>query len=182
MKHQTDVKFCPWINDFGCMFLVMVYWFYFLLTNLDRGYDEIEGIRKEAFDKGIISGDLNHDGDLNDAGEGEIQGEMKIDGKDVDGKDALCDIAGVKLHYIGRVPVESYRWEPGHYCMGEFYHEWDDAKGHHKYRHFVAINGREVATRKSDKEIVTYDPIPNSNTVANGKLVAIRVFVKKGDA
>lgn len=159
--------------------MVMVYWFYFLLTKIDRGADEIIAIKDKAFERGIISGDLNHDGDLDDAGEGEIQGDMLVKGQHINGKDALAKLADVPLHYIGKIGITSYVWQPGHYCIGEYYNEWTAADGKKKsFRHFVAINGREVAKRKTDKEVVTYDPIPNSNTVANGKLVAVRVFVK----
>lgn len=180
MKHQTDSQFCSWINHYGCFFMVLVYWFYYLLTQKDRDYDEIETIRVAAFESGIISGDLNHDGDLDDAGEGEIQGDMLVKGQHINGKDALAALADVPLHYVGRVPINSYVWQPGHYCIGEFYHEWTANGKVKKFTHYVAVSGRGIAARKTDAEIVTYDSIPGSNTVANGKLVAVRVFVKKG--
>ena len=182
MKHQTDPKLSSWVNHYGCFFMCMVYWFYFQLTGKDREYEEIESIKQKAFDAGIISGDLNHDGDLDDSGEGEIQGDMLLKGIHVNGKDALCDIAGVPLHYIGSVPVEHYKWEPGHFCIGQFHNAWKDSKGKHEFTHYVGVNGRMIAGRKNDREVVEYDPIPDSNTVRIGKLVAVRVFVKKGGA
>ena len=175
MKHQTDAQLGKWTNSYGCFFMSLVYWLYWLITGIDRKYTEIIGIKDAAFDLGVITGDLNRDGDLDDAGAGEIQGDVRIVGKIVNGKDELLRLARVPLKYTGRVPIGDYRHEAGDYCIGEFWREWVEGGREKKFIHFVGIDGAKLRGRKTDREVVVYDPIQNSRTVRDGRLVAVRV-------
>lgn len=135
------------IQHYGCYFLTLAQASPIVFQG-EEGVQRLNGIWAKAVDDGIISGDINHDGDLDDDGEAEIQDAT-----------ALAKMLGLKVKYDGK------------------HHQADEAIpsnvkiiiGQYWYRggHFVLLN-------KSKK--VTFDSYGKSNTVKNGFLKSMRFF------
>lgn len=145
--NQADSRLLSVIQSYGCYFLTLAEASPVVFSG-DEGCQRLNGIWAKATDLGIISGDVNHDGDFDDDGEAEIQDAT-----------ALAKMLGLKVRYDG------------------IHHKADesipaDVKvviGQYWYRsgHFVLIN-------KSKK--VIFDSYGKSNTVRNGYLKTMRFF------
>lgn len=149
MKYQTDSQLDHYINKYGCFFMDICYWIKWQLSKSEPDYNFLNKTWKDAIEKGIISGDLNHDGDMNDNGE-----LLILD------KDKLLALAGIGLKCLGTFGPDK-DIPNGMYAIGEFYNDRT------KFTHFVAIG--------KDKKRV-YDPILNSVTYREGVLKTIRIF------
>ena len=145
---QSDPRLIKPIQTYGCYFLTIAQASPITFSG-DAGCQRLNGIWTKATELGIISGDINHDGDVDDDGEAEIQNVTRLvqdffdlklvyDGKHHDGNEPIP--AKVKL-VIGQ-----YWWRGGH---------------------FVLLN------KSKD---VTYDSYGKSNTVRNGYLKSMRFF------
>lgn len=112
---------------------------------------------------GIISGDLNGDGDFDDPGEDEIQkyNELfKI--VDLPLRAIPASSLGLPLDKDGRILPVKKPLDPAKYWVIEAWH-W-------KITHFVVGDG-------TGKKPVRYDPIKGGSfTVQNGKIATLRVF------
>jgi hypothetical protein len=149
VKRQTDLQLIGYIAKYGCFFMCMAYW-----LSLKKGheveYDYLSVIWQNAIAKGIISGDVNKDGDMDDGNE-----LLILD------KDKLLRLAGIDMRYIGSFAPNAVTKQDGVYFIGEMYNERT------KFTHFVGL----------DRNLkVEYDPIENSITAREGVLKSVRVF------
>ena len=145
--NQADSRLLSVIQSYGCYFLTLAEASPVVFSG-DESCQRLNGIWAKATDLGIISGDVNHDGDFDDDGEAEIQDAT-----------ALAKMFGLKVRYDG------------------IHHKAEEAIpadvkvviGQYWYRsgHFVLLN-------KSKK--VTFDSYGKSNTVKNGYLKTMRWF------
>jgi len=149
MKRQTDLQLIGYISKYGCFFMCMVYWLS-LKKGHDVEYDFLNVVWQNAILKGIISGDVNKDGDMDDGNE-----LLILD------KDKLLRLAGVDMRYIGSFAPKAVTKQDGVYLIGEMYNERT------KFTHFVGLD---------DNFKVEYDPIENSITAREGVLKSVRVF------
>ena len=145
---QSDMLFIKPIRTYGCYFLCFAQASPITFKG-EEGIQRLNGIWVKATEDGLISGDINHDGDVDDDGEAEIQKatelarkyfnlNIKYDGVHHDGKELIP--TNVKL------------------IIGQFW--W-------KGGHFVLI---------SRLKKVTFDSYGESNTVKNGYLKSMRWF------
>ena len=144
--NQADSRLISPIQHYGCYFLTLAEASPVLFKG-DEGCQRLNGIWVKATELGIISGDINHDGDVDDDGEAEIQDVTRL----------AQEFFGLKVKYDG------------------IHHKADEAIpadvkiviGQYWYKggHFVLLN-------KSKK--VTYDSYGKSNTVKNGYLKSMR--------
>lgn len=146
--NQSDSRLTKPIQTYGCYFLTLAQASPIVFSG-DEGCQRLNGIWIKATELGVISGDINHDGDVDDDGEAEIQNatylaqtffnlKVKYDGKHHKADEDIP--ANVKI-VIGQ-----YWWRSGH---------------------FVLLN-------KSKK--VIFDSYGKSNTVHNGYLKTMRWF------
>lgn len=146
--NQADPRLILPIQHYGCYFLTLAQASPIVFSG-DEGCQRLNGIWVKATELGIISGDINHDGDVDDDGEAEIQDvtqlaqkffnlKVKYDGIHHAGDEAIP--ASVKL------------------VIGQYWY---------KSGHFVLLN-------KSKK--VIFDSYGKSNTVKNGYLKTMRWF------
>lgn len=151
MKRQTSLQLIGYINKYGCMFMVEAYWFPLVVNGVEATYNQINRLWMKALDAGWMTGDLNQDDDMDDPD------ELLL--KDT-GKNLLLVEVGLHYKYAGSIGPEQ---SIPHSCiaMGQFYNARTD------FTHYVGLN--------RDKS-VGYDPIRNSVTVREGRLVAIRLF------
>jgi len=149
VKHQTDQQLTHYINKYGCFFMCMCYWIKWQIEGKEPDYGFLNALWSNAINIGVLSGDLNHDGDMNDPGELEI-----LD------KNRLLSLAGLRIKYIGAFAPDKII-PKGNFAIGEFYN------ARTKFTHFIAIG--------PDKKAV-YDPILNSVTYREGVLKTIRLF------
>lgn len=135
------------IQKYGCLFMCFAYSSPVAFEGAE-GIEKLNGIWEEAVEKGIISGDLNLDGDFDDVGEGEVQNHT-----------ALAKLFGLEVHFDGKhhSPDEYFDKEVA-VLFGCF--KW-------KSTHFVVLNRRLE---------VIYDPLGYSNTVKNGILKSTRWY------
>lgn len=150
MKRQTDLHLIGYIAKYGCFFMCMTYWLNLKVKNSELAYDFLNTIWMTAIQKGIISGDVNKDGDMDDGNE-----LLILD------KNKLLILAGLDMGYIGSFDPKVVEKKSGVYFIGEFYCE--DTK----FTHFAGLD---------ENLKCVYDPILNSNTVKNGVLKSVRVF------
>ena len=148
MKRQTDLQLIGYINKYGCFFMCIVYYYAIWLKHPEPTYFELNEIWDTAIERGIISGDLNNDGDLDDSGECLIGDKVK-----------LLSLAGIKARY--ELVDAQYTIKPGEYAIAEMY----NAKT--KFTHFVVIDA---------KRNIVYDPIKNSITARDGVIKTIRIL------
>ena len=145
--NQADSRLLGVIQSYGCYFLTLAQASPVVYQG-DEGCQRLNGIWAKATDLGIISGDINHDGDLDDDGEAEIQDAT-----------AVAKMLGLKARYDGKhhdakepipsnvlVVIGQYWWRSGH---------------------FVLLN-------KSKKPI--FDSYGKSQAVKNGYLKSMRWF------
>lgn len=144
---QTDSGLLPTIRKYGCLFLCFAHASPFVFEGAD-GIMLLNSIWRIALETGIISGDLNGDGDMDDALEAEVQNHVE-----------LALLLGMRIRYDGKkhspdevIPVSVK------FAIGCF--EW-------KGIHFVNID-------RSKR--VTHDPYGESNTVKNGCLKNTRWY------
>ena len=156
MVYQNDpiiVRNCPEMWHYGCAYLSLA-WYREKYDRKPWEAEELIKIWELARKKGIISGDLNKDGDIDDSGEGEIQDWTQ-----------LCSLLGIHLknipgHFAPDDPIVK-----GYYSICAWYNPIT------KFTHFV------VGTKRP----VEFDPISGgSRTVRNGypKQDGLRVFVR----
>jgi hypothetical protein len=127
----------------------IAYRLYSKIYNVEPSYNFLNTKWMEAIDKGIISGDLNKDGDMDDKKELEIQDHNK-----------LLKHLNIPLRYLGSFPPDIVI-NDSQYAIGEFYNKRTD------FTHFVSLD--------SNKK-VEYDPIKDSVTVREGTLKTIRLY------
>ncbi|HCI29574.1 MAG TPA: hypothetical protein DE117_05300 [Fervidobacterium sp.] len=112
--------------------------------------DRLNEIWEKCIELGYISGDLNGDGDLDDYNEAVMVNPSGV-----------AKELGLPYKYIGKHSEGTDKIPNGYIAVGCFYNERT------KFTHFVAINKYKT---------VIYDPIPNSVTVREGKMVSMRLF------
>lgn len=119
----------------------------------DISIEEQNSIWDRLVRNGSITGDLNGDGDVDDELESII---LDHDAVSV----ALgSDIEYLDAHFPPETPIPTN-------CVAIGCFKW-------KHTHFGVLD--------RNKNVV-YDPIPNSNTVKNGKLISLRLYkIKKGN-
>jgi hypothetical protein len=136
------------MNKYACLFMDIAY-----AREYYHGYrwskEELKRIWMEAKTKGVLSGDLNGDGDMDDKGELEIQSH-----------NAVASLLGSPLTYI-----------PGHhppttrilnrYAIGCFFNPRT------QFRHFGVII--------PDHRVI-YDSMGSSVTIREGVLESIRLY------
>lgn len=145
---QTDSTLLPEIRKYGCLFLCFAQ----SSPTVFAGYSgaiELNALWKEAVKTGIITGDLNGDGDVDDDGEAIIADHNRL----------ANEIFRMNVKYDGK-----------HHGANELVP--DNVKfvfGEYKYNssHFVVLNKLKS---------VILDPYGSSNTVRNGKLVSMRWY------
>lgn len=145
--NQADTRLLSVEQHYGCYFLTLAQASPIVFQG-DEGCQRLNGIWAKAVDLGIISGDINHDGDLDDDGEAEILNAT-----------ALAKMFNLKVRYDGvhhgadeKIPANVK------IVIGQYWY---------KSGHFVLLN-------KSKK--VTFDSYGKSNTVKNGFLKSMRFF------
>jgi hypothetical protein len=130
--------------------MCITYWLSIKKNNVELGYDFLNTIWMSAIQKGIISGDINNDGDMDDGNE-----LLVLD------KNKLLILAGIDMKYLGSFDPKSVEKKSGVFFIGEFYNPST------RFTHFVGLD---------ENLKCEYDPIANSNTVKNGFLKTVRVF------
>lgn len=146
--NQADTRLIKPIQSYGCYFLTLAETSSIIFKGAE-GCQRLNGIWVKATELGIISGDINHDGDVDDDGEAEIQNVTRL----------AQDFFGLKVKYDGKhhgadevIPTNVK------IVIGQYWY---------KGGHFVLLN-------KSKK--VIYDSYGKSNTVKNGYLKTMRWF------
>lgn len=145
--NQADSRLLVVIQHYGCYFLTLAEASPVVFKG-DEGCQRLNGIWSKATDLGIISGDINHDGDLDDDGEAEIQDAT-----------AVAKMLGLKVKYDG-IHHDASEPIPANVLVVIGQYWWVSG-------HFVLLN-------KSKK--VTFDSYGKSNTVKNGYLKSMRFF------
>lgn len=145
---QTNPHLLPVIQSYGCLFLCFAESSPILFAG-EEGCLVLNKIWEQAEAEGIISTDLNRDGDYDDDGEAEIQNHTELankyfkldvtyDGKHHDADEIIPDNVAL---VFGK-----YVWKGGH---------------------FVRLN---------QKKDVIFDSFGKSNTIKNGKLKSMRFY------
>lgn len=144
---QTDEELLPVIRKYGCLFLCFAYASPLLFEGKVGRY-ALNGLFIEAIFKGIISDDINHDGDYDDIGEAEVQDH-----------NALARLFNLKVKYDG-IHHTADEKIPSNVAIvfGQYY--W-------KSGHFVVLNNSKK---------VSFDSCESSNTVKNGQLKSMRFY------
>lgn len=143
---QTDARFLRVIQKYGCLFLCLAESSP-LVFDGEAGIKALNFIWTQAMNKGLISGDLNKDGDYDDVGEAEIQ---KIE--ELARTYFALDVRYDNQHHDADEPIPSNV----KVIIGMYF--W-------KGSHFVLIDrNREV----------TFDSFGHSSTVMNGALKSMR--------
>lgn len=151
MIYQDDDGMDEELKHYGCAFRSLAY--YRDLRGGTWTKDELNALWRTAIAKGIISGDLNMDGDYDEVNELVIQSWQ-----------GLVDHLRLPLTAIeGHQPL-SFPLPPKAFALCEWFNPAT------RFRHFVVGSKRPVA----------FDPIRNgSRTVREGHPVSLRVFVPK---
>jgi hypothetical protein len=140
--YQKDTALKPEIQKYGCLFLSLVYH-----SPLDIGARRANVLWGECVKRGIITGDLNDDGDVDDPDESVLRDHQ-----------GLLDLLAIPCAYDGIHHRPEEDVPAGAIAVGGF--RW-------KFLHFVCID--------QGKRVV-YDPLKNSLSVANGKLDTMRFY------
>lgn len=144
---QNDNELLPVIQKYGCLFLCMAQKSPTFFTGIEGVY-ALNYIWEKATREGIISGDINQDGDFDDAGEAEVQDH-----------NALAKLFNMSVRYDGIHHKADEDIPAGiKFIIGQFY--WRGS-------HFVCLNHRKE---------VEFDPLGYSNTVKNGTLKTMRFY------
>ena len=135
--NQADTRLISPIQHYGCYFLTLAEASPIIFKE-DEGCQRLNGIWVKATELGIISGDINHDGDVDDDGEAEIQNATRL----------AQEFFNLKVKYDG-IHHKADELIPANVkiVIGQYWY---------KSGHFVLLN-------KSKK--VTYDSYGKSNTV-----------------
>ena len=148
MIKQTDPRLDANMNHIACAFDSVAY-FRERYQHKPWTAEELQAAWDGALKAGILSGDLNHDGDLLDAEEGEIQSWQ-----------GLADYLGCALKFLGKFApgaLEKY----GNFVIAAWH---NDRTG---FTHFVV----------GDHKPVEWDPIEaGSITVREGYVKSLRIF------
>ena len=88
--NQADPKLISPIQHYGCYFLTLAQASLIVFQG-EEGCQRLNGIWVKATELGIISGDINHDGDVDDDGEAEIQNATRL----------AQEFFGLKVKYDG---------------------------------------------------------------------------------
>ena len=148
MIYQTDRALDGDMNRIACAFDSLAY---FRERYQHRPWSayQLQAAWTGAIKSGIISPDLNHDGDLLDRGEGEIQDWQM-----------LADFLGCKVKFMGFYPPNAPERE-GNFVIAR----WFNARTN--FRHFVV----------GDLRPVEWDPIQGGSvTVREGVVDSLRIF------
>ena len=161
MYYQND-KTAPFdFQHYACLFSSLLY-SRPASGGADWSIDEAVDAWKQCRALGIISGDLNGDGDYDDAGEDEIQRYSDLFTL------LMLPLEVVPASALGRPLNASGRVLPVSVPLGSDY--WVIEAWHWKITHFVVNDG-------TGKKPVRYDPIRNGSlTVKNGIPQSLRVF------
>ena len=136
------------IQSYGCYFLCLAQASPIVFKG-EEGAQRLNGIWTKAVEEGLITGDLNHDGDVDDDGEAEIQNATELARK----------YFKLNVHYDGIHHKADEVIPPDvKVIIGQFWF---------KSGHFVLINRLKK---------VTFDSYGKSNTVKNGYLKTMRFF------
>ena len=136
------------IQSYGCYFLCLAQASPIVFKG-EEGAQRLNGIWTKAVEEGLITGDLNHDGDVDDDGEAEIQNATELARK----------YFKLNVHYDGIHHKADEIIPPDvKVIIGQFWF---------KSGHFVLINRLKK---------VTFDSYGKSNTVKNGYLKTMRFF------
>ena len=150
MIYQTDRRLSKYLNKYGCLFTALAYARPYL-GGREWGAIALQGAWDEAVAKGILSGDLNKDGDLDDPGEIEI-----ID------YSSLLRLLKVPLLWIPGHHNPDTSIEKGIYVIGAFFNPRT------KFTHFAVVDS---------KKKVIFDPIEGGSiTCKEGYLKSLRLF------
>lgn len=146
--NQADPRLISPIQHYGCYFLTLAEASPIVFQG-EEGCQRLNGIWVKATELGIISGDINHDGDVDDDGEAEIQNVTRL----------AQEFFKLKVKYDG-IHHGADEVIPANVkiVIGQYWY---------KGGHFVLLN-------KSKK--VTFDSYGKSNTVKNGYLKTMRWF------
>lgn len=146
--NQADNRLISPIQSYGCYFLTIAQASPIVFQG-DEGVQRLNGIWVKAIELGIISGDINHDGDFDDDGEAEIQDVTRL----------AQEFFNLKVKYDGihhgadeAIPASVK------IVIGQYWY---------KGGHFVLLN-------KSKKPI--FDSYGKSQAVKNGYLKSMRWF------
>lgn len=144
---QTNKELLPVIQKYGCLFLCFAYKSPLRFEG-KVGCLALNNIWETAEKKGIISGDLNHDGDYDEDNEAVILDHNK-----------LASLFDIPVKYDDKHHAAEEKIPPSvSFIFGQFY--W-------KSSHFTVLN---------HKKEVEFDPTKNSNTVKYGKLKTMRWY------
>ena len=146
--NQADPGLISPIQHYGCYFLTLAQASLIVFQG-EEGCQRLNGIWVKATELGIISGDINHDGDVDDDGEAEIQDVTRL----------AQEFFKLKVKYDG-IHHGADEIIPANVkiVIGQYWY---------KGGHFVLLD-------KSKK--VTFDSYGKSNTVKNGYLKTMRWF------
>lgn len=144
---QTDKRLLTVIQKYGCLFLCFAHASPMIFAG-EEGIKALNLLWRKAEDEGVVSGDLNKDGDYDDEGEAEVRSH-----------DGLAKLFALDVRYDGkhRNPKEKIPDKVA-VVFGCYY--W-------KGTHFVVLNHRGD---------IVFDPIGYSNTVKNGYLKSMRWY------
>ncbi len=163
MFYQDGIGARGEMQKYGCLYCVLLY-SRIKILGLPVSQAEANVGWMRAIDEGLITGDLNKDGDFDD------QGEAEIHYNNLPGLIELLHLPLIRLLSAAEVGTGTSKdgWPlPGEIKRKDWYiaERW-----RWKYNHFVA--GAGAGTRP-----VEYDPIrTGSLTVRNGNCVDLRVF------
>lgn len=146
--NQSDSRLIKPIQTYGCYFLTLAQASPIVFSR-DEGCQRLNGIWVKATELGVISGDINHDGDVDDDGEAEIQNATYLAQTFFNLKvryDGIHHRADEAIPASVKIVIGQYWWKGGH---------------------FVLLN-------KSKK--IIFDSYGKSNTVKNGYLKTMRWF------
>ena len=96
MIPQTHPLLAGWIQHFACLIDAVAAFREFVQKNPWRVHEFAAAVHL-AVDKGIVSGDVNNDGDKDDPGEATVQDLQK-----------LADHFGLPLKYLGKFDQKDY--------------------------------------------------------------------------
>ena len=146
--NQAHPSLLQAIQSYGCYFLCLAEASPLVFKG-DEGVQRLNGIWAKAIELGLISGDINHDGDVDDDGEAEIQNPTEIARRFF-----KLNIKYDGVHHEGNEPIPN----KVKVIIGQYWFRGG---------HFVLLNRLKN---------VTFDSYGESNTVRNGYLKTMRFF------
>lgn len=143
---QTDFRFLPIIQKYGCLYLCL-----YQASNKILSHKQLNDNWIELTKRGVISGDLNGDGDFDDAGEAEIFNH-----------NAVCESFGLNVHYRNEHSLITANLDNAQIIIGKYTY---------KYSHFVLLDNQLK---------IIYNSLKHSISVEKGKLMSLRIYDKVG--